>query len=278
MGGVLYVVATPIGNLRDITLRAIDVLKQVDLVLAEDTRRTRKLLGHLGISCKVLSCYGPKEGQRVSKVLELLSEGREVALVSDAGTPTLSDPGSLMISKVWDAGFRVVPVPGPSALLASLMASGLPPGPFAFWGFPPRKRGELISFLKGTQGRRERSVFYESPNRLVNTMKAILDVWGDRLSVVARELTKVHEEFVRGRLSELISHFEATPPLGEVVLIVEGESSERRVDAGEEEDMFSRLVAEGLSPRDAAKALHVLFAIPRKRVYKLAQRQEEEQL
>ncbi len=276
MAGELYVVATPIGNLGDITLRAVEVLKRVDLVLAEDTRRTRKLLSHLGISCRVVSCYGSREGERISLVKETLEAGGSAALVTDAGTPTLSDPGSLLISKVWDAGYKVVPLPGPSALLAALMASGLEPGPFVFWGFPPRKRGELAAFLRETRMRQETSVFYESPNRLLQTLKALLDEWGDRFSVVAVELTNLHEEFVRGRLSHQVEHFSEVSPKGEIVLIVEGGGDGPREDAKEEEGMFERLVEGGLTPRDAAKAMRILFAIPKDKVYKWVQRQKEE--
>jgi len=275
LAGVLYVVATPIGNLRDISLRAVDVLSQVSLVLAEDTRRTKGLMSHLGLSCRVLSCYGHREEERISTVLGLLDRGESVALLSDAGTPTLSDPGSLLISKVWDAGFGVVPVPGPSAMLTALMASGLPPGPFTFWGFLPRKRGELVAFLQQYRDRPERSVFYEAPNRLVESLTLLLDLWGDRYGVVARELTKVHEELVRGPVSHILAHFSANPPRGEITLVVEGAAPRRDTESVDVEAMFKRLVDGGLSPRDAARALRILFAIPRDRVYKLAQRQEE---
>ena len=222
MPGTLYVVATPIGNLGDITMRAVKVLKGVDLVLAEDTRRSRKLLSHLCVSCKVLSCYGTKEEQRIPKVIEVLEGGGDVALLSDAGTPTLSDPGSLLTSKVLDAGFWVVPLPGPSAFLAALMASGLDPGPFTFWGFLPRKRGDLVSFLKEHVRRRERSVFYESPSRLLRSLGAILEVWGDRYAVVARELTKMHETILRGKLSTLLEAVGQARPKGEYVVVVAG--------------------------------------------------------
>ena len=277
MGGLLYVVATPIGNLGDITLRAVEVLKSVELVLAEDTRRTKGLLSHLGISCRVASCYGEKEGQRIPRVLEILEAGEDVALLSDAGTPTLSDPGSLLVSRVWEAGFRVVPIPGPSALLAALMASGLGPGPFTFWGFPPRKTGELASFLKRHKGRSEKSVFYQAPGRLLVTLQVMLEYWGDRYAVVARELTKVHEEFIRGNLSSLVEHFSENPPRGELVLVVEGAGSrEEKVGGIDEREMLHRLMEGGFSVRDAARALGILFAIPRDRVYKMAQSQKED--
>ncbi len=273
--GALYVVATPIGNLGDITLRAVEVLKKVVLVLAEDTRRTKGLLSHLGISCRVLSCYGQREGERVSTVIDLLKKGENVALLSDAGTPTLSDPGSLLISKVWDSGFRVVPVPGPSAMLAALMASGLTPGPFTFWGFLPRKRGELVSFLHQNRNRPERSVFYEAPTRLVESLSLLLEIWGNRYGVVARELTKVHEEMVRGTLSYLLEHFSLITPRGEITLVVEGAEPERESEGIDAEDMLRRLVDGGFSHRDAVRALRILFAIPKDRMYKLIHRQEE---
>jgi len=199
--GTLFVVSTPIGNLEDMTLRALRVLKEVDMVACEDTRRSRRLLPHYGIEAPLVSYYAPKESQKMGYILERLREGRDVALITDAGTPLLSDPGWRLVREALDAGIAVVPVPGPSSVLAALVASGFPLQPFTFWGFPPRNRGDLVSFLKEIGSFPGVHVFFESPGRLLSTLEVMLQERGNRRAVVARELTKVHEEFIRGSLA-----------------------------------------------------------------------------
>ncbi len=262
--GVLYVVSTPIGNLEDITLRALRVLKEVDLIACEDTRRSRKLLSHYGINKPLVSYYGPREARKVSCILEPLREGKRVALVTDAGTPLLSDPGWRLVREAIDGGIPVVPVPGPSSVLAALVASGLPLKPFTFWGFPPRRKGELRSFLRETASFPGVHVFFESPRRILTTLEVMCREWGERRVVVARELTKVHEEFIRGSLSwvkgELASREEVK---GELVLLVEGGGPFREPW----EEKGRRLLEEGFSLRDVAKILKVLYGAPRREVY-----------
>ncbi len=263
--GVLYLVSTPIGNLEDITLRALRILKEVDLVACEDTRRSKRLLSHYGISKPLISYYSPKEAQRVPLLLDRLKKGERVALITDAGTPLLSDPGWRLVKEAIEEGVPLVPVPGPSALLAALVASGFPTHPFAFWGFPPRKKGELMSFLKGIKGMGFTHVFFESPKRLLGTLKVMEEVWGDRRVVVAREMTKVYEEFIRGRLGEVRASLGSRKEVkGEAVLLVEG---------GEEEEPWKNrawvLAEEGFSAKEVAKILKVLYGISKREVYSL---------
>jgi 16S rRNA (cytidine1402-2'-O)-methyltransferase len=263
--GVLYLVSTPIGNLEDITLRALRILKEVDLVACEDTRRSKRLLSHYGISKPLISYYSPKEAQRVPLLLDRLKKGERVALITDAGTPLLSDPGWRLVKEAIEEGVPLVPVPGPSALLAALVASGFPTHPFAFWGFPPRKKGELLSFLKGIKGMGFTHVFFESPKRLLGTLKVMEEVWGGRRVVVAREMTKIYEEFIRGRLGEVRASLGSRKEVkGEAVLLVEG---------GEEEEPWKNrawvLAEEGFSAKEVAKILKVLYGISKREVYSL---------
>lgn len=264
--GVLYLVSTPIGNLEDITLRALRVLKEVDLVACEDTRRSKKLLSHYGISKPLISYYSPKEAQRVPLLLDRLKKGENVALITDAGTPLLSDPGWRLVKEAIEEGVPLVPVPGPSALLAALVASGFPTCPFAFWGFPPRKKGKLLHFLKSIKGTGLTHIFFESPKRVLSTLKVMEEVWGDRRVVVAREITKVHEEFIRGRLGEVRASLEAREGVkGEVVLLVEGEEEPWKNKA-------LALAEEGFSTKEVAKLLKVLYGTSKKEVYSLLER------
>ena len=262
--GVLYVVSTPIGNLEDVTLRALRVLKEVDFIACEDTRHSRKLLSHYSISKPMVSYYAPKEAQKAGFILERLKRGERVALITDAGTPLLSDPGWRLVKKAVEAGVPVVPVPGPSSILAALVASGLSICPFAFWGFPPKKEGELKTFLKEVVAYPGVHVFFESPRRVLTTLEVMAQVWGDREAVVAREVTKVHEEFIRGTLSSLKEELAARGEVrGEMVLMVAG--GEGREEPWEEK--VKRLLEEGFSLRDVAKILKVLYGTSRRDVY-----------
>jgi 16S rRNA (cytidine1402-2'-O)-methyltransferase len=219
--GRLYLVATPIGNLDDITLRAIQVLESVDLIAAEDTRHTLKLLTHFGIRRPLISLHSHNEQRQLETILEKL-ERHEVALVSDAGTPALSDPGVRLVSAAAAAGREIVPVPGPSAVLAALVASGLPTNQFTFLGFLPRKKGELERTLREAAESRRTFVFFESPHRLLKTLAIMAAAIGPRSMVVARELTKKHEEFLRGTPAELSERFQRVPPRGELTVVVAG--------------------------------------------------------
>lgn len=214
--GLLYIVSTPIGNLKDITLRALEILKEVDFIACEDTRHTLKLLNHYGIKKPLLSYFAPKEKEKSQKIIKLLREGKKGALVTDSGTPLVSDPGLFLIKSCIEEGIKLVPVPGPSALLAALVVGGLNTSCFHFFGFPPRKgRKKYFLSKKELEGT---LIFYERANRVKNLLKAALEVLGNRKVVIARELTKIHEEVLRGRISDFLE-WEGK---GEVVILIEG--------------------------------------------------------
>jgi 16S rRNA (cytidine1402-2'-O)-methyltransferase len=221
MPGRLLIVATPIGNLDDISPRARAALEQADLVACEDTRRTGRLLSHLGIKKKLLSLHEHNERQRLPRLLDCLSRGQTVALTSDAGTPLLSDPGFLLVREAIAQGIPVEHLPGPSAVLAALVVSGLPPYPFTFAGFPPPKSGKRKRFFARFADLDHTLIFFESPHRLLASLGDALDELGDRPAVLGRELTKLHEEVLRGSLVELVEEIRARPSLkGEFVLVV----------------------------------------------------------
>ncbi|HEU5458899.1 MAG TPA: 16S rRNA (cytidine(1402)-2'-O)-methyltransferase [Pyrinomonadaceae bacterium] len=221
MAGTLYLVATPIGNLADITHRALQVLKDVDLIACEDTRHTHKLLQHYGIATKTISYHEHNEQQRSAELIDLLKQGSSVAVVSDAGTPSISDPGFRLVRSAIESSVAVVPVPGPSALISALIAAGLPTDEFFFAGFLPsrsnarRARLNELRYVPGTL------IFYEAPHRLATTLTDAYEVLGEREAVVARELTKLHEEIRRGRLSELATHYAEENPRGEIVVLID---------------------------------------------------------
>jgi 16S rRNA (cytidine1402-2'-O)-methyltransferase len=278
MPGTLYLVATPIGNLADITHRALQVLRDVALVACEDTRHTRKLLQHYSIETKTVSYHEHNEQQRARELIELLQQGNDVAVVSDAGTPAISDPGFRLVRAAIENGVAVVPVPGPSALIAALVATGLPTDEFFFGGFLPARssaRRARFSELRAVPGT---LIFYEAPHRLAASLKDAYEVLGEREGVVARELTKLHEELRRGRLSELAEHYSSTEPRGEIVLLIDRtvldqtsstESSQVSVSA-----LVARFEAEGLDRRAALKKAARELGLSRAEAYRrLTQKQ-----
>lgn len=224
MAGTLFVVATPIGNLEDVTLRALRVLREVDLIAAEDTRRTAKLLHHYSIHTKTTSLHQHNERQKLSALLSRLQEGKSIALVSDAGTPGVSDPGAQLIQEAIAQGIRVEPVPGPSAVLAALVTSGLPTNQFVFAGFPPSRSKDRTAWFQALAGESRTLVFFEAPHRIHETLKCIRETLGDRAVSVGRELTKVHEELVRGPISDVLDRLEA--PKGEYSVVLSGSSNQ----------------------------------------------------
>src|SRR6266478_2589207 len=229
MPGTLYVVATPIGNLADITHRAIQILNDVDLIACEDTRHTRKLLQHYGITTRTVSYHEHNEQQRAGELIELLKEGKDVGVVSDAGTPGISDPGFRLVRLAIARELSVVPVPGPSALITALVASGLPTDEFFFGGFLPARSGARQTRLNELRSIPSTLIFYEAPHRLAAALSDAHEILGERDAVVARELTKLHEEISRGRLSELVARFSSGENArGEIVLIID-----RKVIVGE---------------------------------------------
>lgn len=266
----LYLVATPIGNLEDITLRALRILREVRLIVAEDTRHTGQLLRHHAIGTPTLSYHEHNKEARLAQVLAALAEG-DVALVSDAGTPGLADPGYELVRATQEAGGRVVPVPGASALLAAVVASGLVPGPFTFVGFIPTGSGERRAACARVALSPVPTVLYEAPHRLLATLEALLESCGDREIAVARELTKVYEEIRREPLSAALAHFRATAPRGEFVLIIAGQpDTTTEEDASTGETALRSLLAAGLPPTAAAKEAARLSGRPRAELYALA--------
>ena len=217
--GRLYIVATPIGNLKDFTFRAIDTLKEVDFVFAEDTRNSIQLMKHYKIETKIDSYHEHNNVKKIPKIINLLNEGKNIALISDAGTPTISDPGYKLIRACIDEEINIIPIPGASAVTAALSASGLPSDSFFFLGFLPHKKGrkKKISFLKSLDNT---IIIFESPHRLLKTLKELHDELGERPIVVARELTKLYEEIARGKFESVIEYFESKKVKGEIVIII----------------------------------------------------------
>jgi 16S rRNA (cytidine1402-2'-O)-methyltransferase len=256
MAGTLYLVATPIGNLGDITTRALETLRQVSFVACEDTRHSRVLLDHFGISADTVSLPAFAEGQRAGRILERLEAGEDCALVTDAGSPAISDPGEKLVAEALERGVKVVPVPGATALVAALSASGLPTGRFHFLGFLPRKGPERQAMLEEVAPLSATLALYESPRRLAETLEDLRAALGERRVVVARELTKLHEEFVRGTLTELAQRYAAQEPRGEVVVLVEGRTGERRWS----EEELQRALEEGLGRGEKLKGLSTELA------------------
>lgn len=265
---MLYIVATPIGNLEDITLRALRVLREVDLIAAEDTRQTRKLLARYDIQTELTSYHEHNERSKAVQLVERLESGESIALVSDAGTPTVSDPGYHLVREAVARGIRVSPIPGASAVTTALSASGLPTGRFAFEGFLPSRRSQRLEALAGHKSERRTLIYYESPHRIAETLKDIHEVLGDRQMAVARELTKIHEEFTRGLVSEVLAQLSSRELRGECTLVVAGSSPPGAFDERELEAEIRSLKESGLKASAIAKALAQIHDVPKREVYR----------
>ncbi len=268
--GTLYIVGTPIGNLEDITLRALRVLRECTMIAAEDTRRTRILLEHYGIHTPMISYFEHNEPVRIPHILEALTRG-DVALVSEAGMPGLSDPGYALIRAALDRGFPVVPIPGPSAPVTALVVSGLPADRFLFLGFLPRRPGERRRLLATVASLPWTLVAFEAPHRLRESLQDILEILGDRPMAAARELTKVHEEIRRGTVREILKHFTREEPRGEFTLVIAGAPEE--TERWEEEEVRSRLqelLSAGMTPAQAAREVARASGWPRRVIYRMA--------
>ncbi len=277
----LYLVATPIGNLEDITLRALRVLKEVDLIACEDTRRTRRLLDHFGISQPVVSYHEHNERERAAELVERLMRGESVAVVTDAGTPGISDPAYRIVTGAIERGVIVVPIPGATALIAGLTASGLPTDAFFFAGFLPSKRQARRARLTELRLMRETLVFYEAPHRIRETLAEAREVLGNRQAALARELTKLHEQFLRGTLSEISAQLMTQEPRGEMTLVIAGSSDDNLMVEvpGTISAQIERIMMEsGLSRNDALKRAARLRGLSKKAAYQLMleEKQHEE--
>lgn len=267
--GTLYLVGTPIGNLEDITLRALRILREVSLIAAEDTRHTRKLLARYDIHTPTTSYFEHNKLAKLDAILSALEAG-DVALVSDAGMPGISDPGYELVRAALERGFPVVPVPGPSAIVAALAASGLPTDAFVYVGFLPRKAGERRRALESLRGERRTLVLYEAPHRLLDTLADILDTLGDRPVAIARELTKAHEEIWRGMVSGARAHFAEREPRGEFTLIVAGASEPQAWSEEQVRAALTERLAAGWSARDAIADVAAGSGWRRRPLYQIA--------
>ena len=268
--GCLFLVSTPIGNMGDFSFRAVEVLQSVALVLAEDTRHSRHLLERYGISTPLAAYHEHNEARTAPSLVARLAEGEDMALISDAGTPLLSDPGARLVRLAADAGVRIVPVPGASALLAALVSSGLDAERFTFFGFPPRKGRERAETIAAVAALGHTAILYEAPNRVADTLAELAEAGaGERPAAVARELTKQFEEVRRGTVAELARYYAESPPRGEIVIVLSGAAV-----VAPDEDMLRRearaLRANGLGARDVASTLVERFGAARNLAYRLA--------
>ncbi|MEP6920558.1 MAG: 16S rRNA (cytidine(1402)-2'-O)-methyltransferase [bacterium] len=283
MTGSLYVVATPIGNLEDLSQRALRILAEVGLIACEDTRHTRKLLNHYSITTKTVSYHEHNEREQATKLLDVVRSGTDVAIVSDAGTPGISDPGFRVVRLALEEGLRVIPIPGATALISALVASGLPSDEFFFGGFLPARSGQRRARLLEVATIPSTLIFYEAPHRIAAALQDARDVLGEREAVVARELTKLHEEIHRGRLSELATQFTEMigEPRGEMVLVIDRQviktSDEDNKSGQSVASLVAGFEAEGLEPRAALKKAARELGISRDEAYRLltAERSEK---
>lgn len=277
--GKLYLCATPIGNLGDITYRCVEVLKSVDIIAAEDTRRTLTLLNHLGIEKPLISYYEHNRREKGELLVSRLKAGEDIALVSDAGTPAISDPGEDLVKLCAENGIEVVPVPGAVAAVSALIVSGLPTGRFAFEGFlsvNKRGRTELLEKLKNEE---RTLIFYEAPHKLMNTLNDLLKYFGNRRIAFCRELTKLHEEILRTDIESAIAYYTQTPPKGEFVLVVEGkpaaeieEEAQERWAAMSPEEHVDMYINEGMSEKDAIKKAAADRRVSKRDIYNIIKR------
>jgi len=265
----LYLVATPIGNLADISRRALDILRQVDWIAAEDTRHTGKLLRHYAIDTSLISFHEHSKQNKLIRLMELLDQG-DLALVSDAGTPVVSDPGFELVRNALDAGHQVSPIPGPSAPISALIASGLPAEKFLFLGYLPRKSSERRRALSEVSSLPYTLIFLETPHRLQAALKDLQQELGEREMAVGREITKLHEEFIRGTISAAQAHFTNTPPRGEITLVVAGYTGEK--PAWSEAEILSAIMerkSQGIPPAQIASQIASESNWPRRKIYQL---------
>lgn len=274
----LFLVSTPIGNLEDITLRALRVLKEVDLIACEDTRHTRRLLDHFGISKPTISYHEHNEQQRAEELAERLARGESIAMVTDAGTPGISDPAYRIVTAAIERGVTVTPVPGATAMIAGLVASGLPTDSFLFAGFLPSKKQARRARLEELKLERATLVVYETPHRIREALIDVREILGDRQTAVARELTKLHEQFIRGAVSDIIAHFDANEPRGEMTLVIAGSRDDNLTpveDALISEQVERLMRDEGLSRNDAIKRAARSRGLSKREAYQLMLEEKE---
>ena len=267
----LYLVATPIGNLEDMTFRAVKVLNEVDFIAAEDTRHTRKLLTHFDIHTPLIRYDENNKDLAGTQIIERLKSGESAACVSDAGLPAISDPGADLVKLAIEANIKVVPIPGANAALSALICSGLDTTSFTFVGFLPKTAKKCLEVLEEIKSHKETLIFYEAPHHLKSTLKNLLKILGNREAVLARELTKIHEEFIRNKLEDLINQFEETEPRGEFVIVVTGADDEIVYSADESTadimTVYQKFIADGLDKKTAMRETAKRLNISRREVY-----------
>ena len=273
--GILYICGTPIGNLEDITFRALRILKKVKLIAAEDTRHTKKLLNYYQINTKVTSYYEYNKFKKAPYLVERLKDGQEIALVSDAGMPGISDPGHVLINLALKNDIKIIPIPGVSALITALVVSGLPTDKFVFEGFLPRKTKERKKYFKSIENEERTIIFYETPHRLKKALKDMLDTWGDRKIIIARELTKKYEEIIRGKLNQVLNEINTKEIKGEITLVVQGGKRGKENDTINllkreciMEEYLKKLKNQGYSNKDIIKITQEKLNIPKNIIYK----------
>ena len=277
MTGTLFIVATPIGNLEDLTMRALRVLKEADLIAAEDTRHTQILLAHYGIRTPLSSYHEHNERSKARQLVEELKAGKTIALVCDAGTPAISDPGYRLTQEALGAGVKVVPIPGASAVMAALSASGLPTDRFSFEGFLPAKVKERRARLQALAGESRTLIFYEAPHRLMDSLLDIKEIFGEREIVIARELTKLHEEFLRGSITDVLEQLSHREPRGEITLLIHGSTHPAEVAAETIQAEIERLKAQGVRIKEISELLGEKYGLAKRDVYRLALAASDEQ-
>lgn len=270
MAGALYIVPTPIGNLEDITLRALRVLKEVDLIAAEDTRHTQHLLNHYGIKTPLTSYHEHNEREKAQTLVDRIKNGANIALVSDAGTPAIADPGFRLVVAAIAADVPIIPLPGAAALATVLSASGLPTDRFLFEGFLPAKKSERRTKLQALREQTATLVFYEAPHRLLETLNDLRQLFGDRALVLAREVSKVHEEFLRGTVSDVVTQLADREVKGEITLVVHGSTGEAIVSEEQLRTEIRRLKDKGMRVKEIAEVLGEQFGYSKKAIYRLA--------
>lgn len=273
--GILYICGTPIGNLEDITLRVLKILKEVKLIAAEDTRHTKKLLNHYQINTKVTSYYEYNKIKKATYLVEMLKNSQDIALVSDAGMPGISDPGYVLVNLALKNNIKIIPIPGVSALITALVVSGLPTDKFVFEGFIPRKIKERKRYFKSIENEERTIIFYEAPHRLKRALKDMLDVWGERKIVIARELTKMYEEIIRGNLSQVLSEINTKEIKGEITLVVQGGIRKKENDTTDflkdeciMEEYLKKLKKQGYSSKNIIKITQEKLNLPKNLIYK----------
>lgn len=269
--GKLYIVSTPIGNLEDITYRAVRILGEADTVLCEDTRVTHKLLTYYGIETKTLSYHKWTDREKVAEYVNMIKNGHTIALVSDAGTPLISDPGDSLVAECLNENIKIEAIPGPCAFVTSLTLSGFDLREFAFFGFLPKKNSELKIFFEDRKNIPYPFVFYESPNRLMDTLEIIKEIMPERRLCVSRELTKLFEENVRGCAEEIINHFSQNRIKGEIAVAVDKAPEETKEITDEEiKNILEKYINEGMTKKDAVKETMKILSLPKNRVYPLS--------